>query len=91
MTATSDKRGWIVSLAAHISFRRRLTLDQAAAIPTPSPLKGWGSVIGLIVVLAAVGKSWYDFRINLISGVGFLIGLTVLYFILRPGVIQKTS
>ncbi len=81
---------WIVSLAAHISFRRRITLDQAAAIPTPSPLKGWGSVIGLIVVLAAIAKSWYDFRVNLISGVGFLIGLTVLYFILRPGAIQKT-
>jgi len=81
---------WIVSLAAHISFRRRITLDQTAAIPTPSPLKGWGSVIGLIVVLAAIAKSWYDFRVNLISGVGFLIGLTVLYFILRPGAIQKT-
>jgi L-asparagine transporter-like permease len=82
---------WIVSLAAHISFRRRLTSDQAAAIPAPSPLKGWGSVIGLIVVLAAVGKTWYDSRVNLISGVSFLIGLTVLYFLLRPAASHKTS
>jgi L-asparagine transporter-like permease len=82
---------WIISLAAHISFRRRLTPDQAAAIPAKSPLKGWGSVIGLIVVLAAISKTWYDSRVNLISGVSFLIGLTVLYFLLRPRASGKTS
>ena len=76
---------WIVSLAAHISFRHRLNAEQAAAIPAQSPLKGWGSVIGLVVVLAAIGKTWYDSRVNLISGVSFLVGLTALYFILRPG------
>ena len=75
---------WIVSLAAHISFRRRITTEQAATIPAKSPLKGWGSVIGLTVVLASIGKTWYDSRINLISGVSFLIGLTALYFLLRP-------
>jgi len=80
---------WIVSLAAHISFRRRLTPEQASAIPAKSPLKGWGSIIGLTVVLAAVGKTWYDSRVNLISGVSFMVGLTVLYFLLRPS--QKTS
>lgn len=82
---------WIISLAAHISFRRRLTPDQAAAIPAQSPLKGWGSIIGLIVVLAAVGKTWYDSRVNLISGVSFMVGLTVLYFLLRPAASRKTS
>ena len=75
---------WIVSLAAHISFRRRLTPEQASAIPAQSPLKGWGSVIGLVVVLAAIGKTWYDSRVNLISGLAFLIALTVLYPLLRP-------
>src|SRR3954466_5061902 len=69
---------WIVSLAAHISFRRSITPAQASAIPAPSPLKGWGSVIGLMVVLAAIGKTWYDSRVNLISGLCFLIGLTTL-------------
>ena len=82
---------WIISLASHISFRRRLTPEQASAIPAQSPLKGWGSIIGLIVVLAAVGKTWYDSRVNLISGVSFLVGLTVLYFLLRPAASRKTS
>ena len=70
---------WIVSLAAHISFRRRLTSEQAATLPARSPLGGLGSVIGLIVVLLAVGKTWWDSRVNLVSGVVFLIGLTAAY------------
>jgi L-asparagine transporter-like permease len=77
---------WIISLAAHISFRRRLTSAQVAALPTRSPLNlgRWGSVVGLIVVLASVAKTWWDSRVNLISGLVMLIGLTALYFLLRP-------
>jgi L-asparagine transporter-like permease len=75
---------WIVSLAAHVSFRRKLTKEQAAEIPARSPLGKWGSIIGLTVVLASVAKTWFDSRINLIAGLTFLIGLTVLYYLLRP-------
>src|SRR5271167_756832 len=38
---------WVVSLAAHVSFRRRLTPQQLAALPMHSPLGIWGSMIGL--------------------------------------------
>jgi AAT family amino acid transporter len=74
---------WIVSLAAHINFRRRMTPAEAKKIPARSPLGKWGSVVGLAVVLASVGKTWWDSRINLIAGLTFLIALTVLYFLLR--------
>ena len=80
---------WIISLAAHISFRRRLRPQQAAEIPARSPLGKWGSIVGLTVVVAAVGKTWWDSRINLIAGVTFLIALTALYFALRPGTVRK--
>jgi L-asparagine transporter-like permease len=75
---------WIISLAAHINFRRRLTAAEAAEIPARSPLGKWGSIVGLAVVLASVGKTWFDSRINLTAGLIFLIGLTVLYYLLRP-------
>jgi L-asparagine transporter-like permease len=75
---------WIISLAAHINFRRKITAAQAAEIPARSPLGKWGSIIGLTVVLASVAKTWFDSRVNLIAGVTFLIGLTVLYYLLRP-------
>ena len=70
---------WIVSLAAHIQFRRRMPPQQATEIPSRSPLGKWGSIVGLVVVLACVAKTWFDSRINLISGVVMLIGLTAAY------------
>jgi L-asparagine transporter-like permease len=75
---------WIVSLAAHINYRRQLTATQIETIPARSPLGKWGSIVGLTVVLASIAKTWWDSRINLIAGLTFLIALTILYFILRP-------
>jgi amino acid transporter, AAT family len=70
---------WIVSLAAHIRFRRRLRAGDAAKIPARSPLGKWGSIVGFVVVVASVGKTWFDSTVNLISGMTLLIGLTVAY------------
>ncbi|MGA9904046.1 MAG: amino acid permease [Terriglobales bacterium] len=80
---------WIISLAAHISFRSRLTAEQIARIPARSPLGKWGSIIGLIVVLASTAKTWWDSRINLFVGLTFLIALTLLYFLLRPHALRN--
>jgi len=74
---------WLVSLAAHIVFRARLSPERAAALPLRSPLKGWGSVIGLTVVTAVVLKGWWDSRVNLISGVLYMVLLTAAYFVIR--------
>jgi len=74
---------WIVSLAAHIQFRRQLPAAQAAQIPARSPLGKWGSVIGLTVVLASVAKTWFDSRVNLISGLTLLLGLTISYAVIK--------
>jgi amino acid transporter, AAT family len=45
---------WVVSLAAHVSFRWRLTPQQVAALPMRSPLGVWGSMLGFVLVSAAV-------------------------------------
>jgi amino acid transporter, AAT family len=82
---------WVISLAAHINFRRRLTAEQALKIPARSPLGKWGSIIGLVVVVTAIGKTWWDSRINLIAGLIFLIGLSLLYFLLRPNSFRNDS
>jgi L-asparagine transporter-like permease len=80
---------WIISLAAHISFRLRITAAQDAEIPARSPLGRWGSMVGLVVVLASIAKTWWDSRINLIAGLTFLVALTILYFLLRPSTSRK--
>jgi L-asparagine transporter-like permease len=74
---------WLVSLAAHVSFRRRLTASQLAELPMRSPLGGWGSGFGLAVLTAAVLKTWWDSRVNLWSGLTLFIALTIAYFLIR--------
>jgi amino acid transporter, AAT family len=75
---------WLVSLAAHVSFRRRLTPEMVSTLPMRSPLGAAGSVLGFVLVSGAVLKSWWDSRVNLISGVVLLVGLTVAYFAIKP-------
>jgi len=75
---------WLVSLAAHVSFRRRLTTEMIANLPMRSPLGAAGSVLGLALISAAVLKGWWDSRVNLISGVALLVGLTLAYLFIRP-------
>jgi L-asparagine transporter-like permease len=74
---------WLVSLAAHISFRRRMGPGQITALPMRSPLGAWGSGLGLNLVTAAILKTWWDSRVSLLSGVSSLLLLTVAYMFLR--------
>jgi L-asparagine transporter-like permease len=74
---------WLVSLAAHISFRRGLSLEGISKLPMRSPLGSSGSTAGLVLVTATVLKGWWDSRVNLISGMTLLLGLTLAYFLIR--------
>jgi L-asparagine transporter-like permease len=74
---------WFVSLAAHISFRRKITPEQVSLLPVRSPLGWWGSGIGFVVIALAVLKTWWDSRVNLITGVFYLMALTAIYSLIR--------
>jgi L-asparagine transporter-like permease len=74
---------WLVTLAAHISCRRRMSSSQVNSLPMRSPLGAWGSVLGLTLVTAAILKTWWDSRVSLLSGVSTLLLLTVAYMFLR--------
>jgi AAT family amino acid transporter len=74
---------WLVSLAAHISFRRRMSFAQVAALPMRSALGALGSLLGLTLVTGAILKTWWDSRVSLLSGVSTLLLLTVAYVALR--------
>jgi L-asparagine transporter-like permease len=45
---------WVVSLAAHVSFRWRLTRSKSRRCPCGLPLGLWGSILGFVLVSAAV-------------------------------------
>jgi L-asparagine transporter-like permease len=79
---------WLVSLAAHISFRRRASVAEIAALPLRSPLTAWGSFIGFATIVVATLKTWWDSRVNLVSGVLYLVLLTIAYLLVKR---SKTS
>ncbi len=74
---------WIVSLAAHVSFRWRLSPKQVAALPMRSPLGIWGSVLGFILVCVAVFHSLLSSHVNEIGGAVFFLLLTIAYLLLK--------
>ena len=76
---------WLVSLAAHIAFRRRMSSAQIAALPIRSPLNAWGSMLGLTLLTAAILKTWWDSRVSLLSGLSTLLILTLAYGFLGSG------
>jgi AAT family amino acid transporter len=74
---------WAVSLAAHVSFRRRLTPQQFAALPMRSPLGIWGSMVGFILASAAVLHTLFSTRVNALGGLVFFAALTLAYVLLK--------
>jgi amino acid transporter, AAT family len=74
---------WLVSLAAHVSFRWRLTPQDVAALPMRSPLGMWGSIIGFILASAFIIQTLRSSRINQLGGLVFFVGLTIAYVLLK--------
>jgi L-asparagine transporter-like permease len=74
---------WVVSLAAHVSFRRRLTPQQVAALPMRSPFGIWGSILGFVLASATVLYTLFLTRINEIGGLVFFATLTIAYLLLK--------
>ena len=74
---------WLVSLAAHISFRNRRTPQELAALPLRSPLGKWGSIVGFILVTTALIQTWLYPRMNLWSGLACFAVLVMSYFVAR--------
>ena len=74
---------WVVSLAAHISFRRRLTPAKVAALPMRAPLGIWGSIIGFVLASATVLHTLFATRINAIGGLVFFAALTAAYVAIK--------
>jgi L-asparagine transporter-like permease len=74
---------WLVSLAAHVKFRQKLSPSQLAALPMRSPLGASGSVLGLGLIIAAFLETGWHSHLTLISGAVYMVVLTAAYFLLR--------
>ena len=75
---------WLVSLAAHIAFRRSQSARQIAALPLRSPLGKWGSPLGFVLVTIATIQTWLSPIVNLWSALTCLTLLVAAYILLKP-------
>ncbi|HZQ24901.1 MAG TPA: amino acid permease [Terriglobales bacterium] len=74
---------WIVSLGAHVAFRRQTRPEVLERLPFRSPFGLWGSALGFVLVCAAVLKTWWDSPVNLVSGLLGIVLLSALYLLIR--------
>ncbi|HWS17166.1 MAG TPA: amino acid permease, partial [Candidatus Elarobacter sp.] len=76
---------WLISLAAHVKFRRVVTADQLAAAGLHSPLGATGSILGFVAIIAAIACTWWVSQSSVAAqsaGI-YLVVLTAAYFLLR--------
>jgi amino acid transporter, AAT family len=74
---------WLVSLAAHVKFRQRISASELAALPMRSPLGAWGSALGFVLILVAILETGWHSHLTLISGAVYMVVLTAAYFALK--------
>lgn len=76
---------WLVSLLAHVRFRRTVSRTQLDQLGIRSPLGAAGSVCGFVAVCAAILLTWRvpQSRITVISAGPYLLILSAAYWVLR--------
>ncbi|HEX5473355.1 MAG TPA: amino acid permease [Vicinamibacterales bacterium] len=81
---------WLVTLAAHVRFCRGGARD-SVDLPRRSPLGATGSVVGFVLIVLAILKTWWDSRLSLASGLVYLVVLNVAYLLLRKSRRARTA
>jgi AAT family amino acid transporter len=74
---------WVVSLAAHVSFRRRLSPQQLANMPMRSPLGVWGSIVGFVLASVLILQTLLSSRIDQLGALFFFAALTAAYLLIK--------
>jgi amino acid transporter, AAT family len=84
---------WLISLLAHVRFRRTVSDAQLAEAGLRSPLGGTGSILGFIAIVAAIACTWWVSQSSVAAksaGI-YLVVLTVAYWLVRKRKIGKTA
>jgi L-asparagine transporter-like permease len=85
---------WLVSLLAHVRFRRSVSDVQLKALGLRSPVGAAGSIAGFVAIVAAILLTWRvpQSRITVVSAGPYLLVLTLAYLLTtrkRSPVTQK--
>src|SRR5947209_8421171 len=76
---------WLVSLAAHVRFRQKLSATQLASMQLRSPLGAFGSVLGFVAIVAAIAATAKvdQSRAAAWSAVAYPLLLTIAYLLIK--------
>src|ERR1700694_700412 len=76
---------WLISLAAHVRFRKVITPEQLAGLKLRAPLGATGSILGFLAISAAIiATAWVpDTRVTVVSAGPYLLILTGAYFLVK--------
>jgi L-asparagine transporter-like permease len=82
---------WLVSLLAHVRFRRVVSKDQLASAGLRSPLGAAGSIFGFVAIVASIACTWWVSQSSVAakSAVIYLVVLTVAYWLVRKAKVQS--
>jgi L-asparagine transporter-like permease len=76
---------WLVSLLAHVRFRRTVSDAQLKEIGLRSPLGAAGSIFGFVAIIASIACTWWVSQSSVAakSAVIYLVVLTAAYLLVR--------
>ncbi len=76
---------WLISLVAHVRFRRVITAEQLAETGLRSPLGAIGSILGFVAIVASIACTWWVSQsIVAAQSAGiYLVVLTAAYLLVR--------
>lgn len=81
---------WLMILLSHVASRRGLNAEQVSAIQYRVPLWPIGQYFAIAMIMVAFGVlAWIEeFRVSLATGAGFIVIMSVFYFLMKPGKVQ---
>jgi AAT family amino acid transporter len=76
---------WLVSLLAHVRFRRAISSQQLLALGLRSPFGAAGSIFGFVVIIAVVASTWWVQQSSVAarSAVFYMVILSGAYWLVR--------
>jgi L-asparagine transporter-like permease len=76
---------WLVSLLAHVRFRRAISSQQLLALGLRSPFGAAGSIFGFVVIIAVVASTWWVQQSSVAakSAIFYMVILSGAYWLVR--------
>lgn len=76
---------WSIALASHVAMRKKLSLDEVAALPMRAPGGAAASMIAFAAIVVVVASTWWvpQARITIVSAGPYILLLSVLYLLVK--------